>query len=841
MKTGSWFSMPLLLVAGTLFCAAQSNEFNLEAYKQFLANHQNLQASQLEAMYPAGFYSASVAGAASPPVYLDTIIQKYGLTSYEQQLLGEHGFVVTSRLATPTFIGAFANVFYNDLPVFISADAILQAIHQSYDKILMYVEISTLRPAIVDVLAELRGQLPSLVSKYGDDPRMQPMLRDVDVYVSVPQILLGEATGPYFADNTAWVNTLLQYAADLQPHNIALFAETERSFDFSQFTVRGHYTQDSLLASYFRAMMWLGRTEIYLLEPGGTTTEWPKKDIQRQIIDAALVLEAARAAGVLTRLQEVDQILQFMVGESDNVTPEQLQELLDETAIANAGALLDNVQCKAFQDHLATKPYATQQILSQIVMTDPMDPDQIRPPAAFLLMGQRFVIDSYVTGNVVYDKVVCDGEKVRRMLPSTLDVLFALGNNAAGQLLKPELERYHYASNAAANRYLVDSYPTEFWSASMFNAWLQMIRTLNPPEVKSQFPSFMQTAAWWQEKMNTQLASWAQLRHDNLLYAKQSYSGGITCSYPESFVEPIPQFFDAVKQYAEMAAEKFGALEEVWIQSYFLRLAATAETLGGIAAKELDGTPLTNDERTFLQDMLVLGHMCGDPFHGWYPDLFFGGYDEINNFVVADVHTAPTDEYGTPVGWVLHVGTGPVDMAILRASLPDGRECAFIGPVMSYYEHVATGFKRLTDEEWKTLYAVAPTLRPSFVNIYLAGADGGSRGEGPSLITGVEETPPPSIPASPVLYQNYPNPFNASTIIPFTVKAHADGEQTVLEVYNVLGQVVARLVDAQLPAGNYTVLWDGTTGKGVSAPSGVYFVRLMSGVDQQTRKMVLSK
>ena len=57
--------------------------------------------------------------------------------------------------------------------------------------------------------------------------------------------------------------------------------------------------------------------------------------------------------------------------------------------------------------------------------------------------------------------------------------------------------------------------------------WLNSIRKLNPPKDRSALPQFMQTAAFWQEKLNTQLSSWAQLRHDNLLYAKQSYTGGV--------------------------------------------------------------------------------------------------------------------------------------------------------------------------------------------------------------------------------------------------------------------------------------------------------------------------
>jgi hypothetical protein len=112
--------------------------------------------------------------------------------------------------------------------------------------------------------------------------------------------------------------------------------------------------------------------------------------------------------------------------------------------------------------------------------------------------------------------------------------------------------------NLAGLRYLAESYEDDFWSSSIYNGWLSAIRSLSPPDDTERkfLPEFMQTAAWWQQKMNTQCASWAQLRHDNLLYAKQSYSGGVTCSYPYGYVEPIPEFYKAVKDYALSAGEK---------------------------------------------------------------------------------------------------------------------------------------------------------------------------------------------------------------------------------------------------------------------------------------------
>jgi hypothetical protein len=78
-------------------------------------------------------------------------------------------------------------------------------------------------------------------------------------------------------------------------------------------------------------------------------------------------------------------------------------------------------------------------------------------------------------------------------------------------LLRAELETYSYAPQLSTLRYLVDAYDESFWDASLYNSWLQGIRLLNPPAQTTGLPFFMRTAAWQQEKLNTQLASWAQV------------------------------------------------------------------------------------------------------------------------------------------------------------------------------------------------------------------------------------------------------------------------------------------------------------------------------------------
>ena len=91
----------------------------------------------------------------------------------------------------------------------------------------------------------------------------------------------------------------------------------------------------------------------------------------------------------------------------------------------------------------------------------------------------------------------------------------------------------------------------------------------------------------------------------------------------------------------------------------------------------------------------------------------------------------------------------------------------------------------------------------------------------------------PGIPNVFDLSQNYPNPFNPTTTIEYSI---AKSEQTSLEVYNILGEVVATLFNGIQQPGRYAATFDG--GK---FASGVYFYRLRAGNNVLTKKFVLMK
>lgn len=83
------------------------------------------------------------------------------------------------------------------------------------------------------------------------------------------------------------------------------------------------------------------------------------------------------------------------------------------------------------------------------------------------------------------------------------------------------------------------------------------------------------------------------------------------------------------------------------------------------------------------------------------------------------------------------------------------------------------------------------------------------------------------------LSQNYPNPFNPTTEISFALPKASNAR---LDIYNIMGQKVATLVNRHLEAGFHTAVWDGTR-----VASGVYLYRLEAGDFLGTKKMILLK
>ena len=199
----------------------------------------------------------------------------------------------------------------------------------------------------------------------------------------------------------------------------------------------------------------------------------------------------------------------------------------------------------------------------------------------------------------------------------------------------------------------------------------------------------------------------SELRHDTILYAKQSYTSGVACEFPDAYVDPYPAFYGALADYAAHAQSLLDSLTfpaPEGTSEYFAHFESVMRILQEMAEHQRTGTPHTEAHMDFINQTvsLLVGGCAGpDGAEGWYPDLIYGNPVEFAP-TIADVHTQPTDEGGAEVGRVLHVGTGYVRLMVTTVETCSGPR-AYAGLVSSYFERIEEDYKRLTDPGWEAL------------------------------------------------------------------------------------------------------------------------------------------
>jgi hypothetical protein len=114
------------------------------------------------------------------------------------------------------------------------------------------------------------------------------------------------------------------------------------------------------------------------------------------------------------------------------------------------------------------------------------------------------------------------------------------------------------------------------------------------------------------------------------------------------------------------------------------------------------------------------------------------------------------------------------------------------------------------------------------------GGGGGGGCDGPACRVVVDASKPMVYSLS----QNYPNPFNPATVIRYSLP---EATRVELRIYNILGQPVRTLLDAELAAGVYESLWEGDDNSGRKVSSGTYFYQLRTKDFVQSKKMLLVK
>jgi len=657
-----------------------------------VARLRGLSAEQLTSEYPMQ-HAASLGYSPRDAQFIDRIqASALALNDAELAALDRNGFVISSRQQFPNFFRGYASIYFEHLPVFVSADAMLDAVHRSYDAISSDLE-STL------LMGELQALLRRSLSRIDAITAPEQTRLDLALYL---EVALGLLRPQQFEPPSAAARDLVAQATAADGMRSVTLFGVERLEDFSQFTPRGHYSE-APLSDYFRAMMWLGRVDLRLLEtlPDGSIV------FRRPQYEAMLAVHQLLDEEGLASWQRIDDVVRAFVGESDSMTVPEVAKLVGDLGGLDAARAASDARVA---EAIEAGGYGAQQIASHLMVNDGTVPT-LPLSRSFLMFGQRYVADSHVFSEVVFDRIP------NRYMPSPLDAAFAaLGNNQALALEQSELSTYGALPGAlGAMRYLIDSHDDEFWGANLYNLWSDALRKLSPPADSRDpaslgLPSLAGSEAWGRRLLNTQLGSWAQLRHDTLLYAKQSYSGINGCDFPDAYVEPNPEFFRALVRFAErgsqvmdVAPPKHAVAERA--RSYFQLLGSASQQLAEMAEQQRTGAPFTEAQLAFINDAVrveqepVICDVVAIP-DGWYAGLFYRPETSIEqDLTIADVHTQPADESGNIVGKVLHVATGFPRLMTMTVNTCTGPR-AYTGMAYSYHELVTESFERLDDDAW---------------------------------------------------------------------------------------------------------------------------------------------
>jgi hypothetical protein len=657
--------------------------------------------------------------------YYENLSLTFILSNEVIQKLRNNGLVVLNHTlfngyqgTITSFEDAYRAYWQNDLPIIITTDTILNTYHLLFDQMLKDLEKSGLSWR-AEYMSEML--MDDSIAFYNslENGIVKDISREASIFFTVPVCLMNNSTAipAFIQDDVEYYIEKIMDATDVVKEYT--WDGTSYYTDYTQYKPRGHYAGDEALERYFRCMMWYGRKSLDM-----NITN----DIRECLVIAYLLDDNSDAQ---MYWYEIYNITRYLVGASDSLN------FLDiRRAAINAVGELDfqilesREDIELIRNELRKPDYISQRILSTVAVKQPSPAsDQLAFPKIFQFMGQRYVPDSEVMQNVIYDRIPLYNYR-RRGLANGLDVMTSMGSFRAVEHLGPEMAHYNYSANLQYTYDLMSNMPDGFWNETTYNGWLKSYSRLIADIPNSTQP-FMQTAAWADEKLNSVLGSWAELRHDTILYAKQPYSVSATCSTPDAWVEPYPEFYREIAYLCNRTVTILrqnlngGYVRQRFI-SVFSDFEDIARTLATISEKELQNTEMSQEEKDFLKGIFRGTGFAGcagpEIKYGWLPELLRDAKVEektMDTRIIADVNTDPGSQSPPMPPRVLHVGSGYVETLIVLYQKPDGSYTFAVGPVYSYYEFPQLGFTRLTDDEWKTRLGKNGEKRPFWTNSFL--------------------------------------------------------------------------------------------------------------------------
>lgn len=640
------------------------------------------------ASQPSSTQVSATTSAFELPDNLGAIESVYALSDAAKARLQASGMVVLPEQNIERLSSGYMRLFgETQVAVLITSDMALHLFHNVLDDLLVEIERSHLQ---IDVQWLVQQLYAAAAARYETIESTQPLSKaaarhDVLLFAVAARLLDDHAIIPDYVEPEA-----SQYVAKVLAHSDV---ELYPGDDYTQFEPRGHYAGDELLERYFRTVKWLSR-RIFRIED----RLYPSAADEELVAAAFLAQFVTQDPAILARWNRVYDVTRLLAGPADSITPALLQEALDNAF--GAGADLECLEQSASRAALRAELQRDVYPSSEIIPV-PALPGQISLKYVQFL-GERFLPDAQAM------QATCSPQVAGRYLPSGLDVAATvLSSQRAEHWLAAESTLYaELGTQITALRTRFDQYTIAEWCKSIYNGWLYSLRPLLQA-MPSQAPAFMQGTAWQDKELNTALASWTQLRHDFILYGKQSYSGTPWLEEPlVGLIEPVPATFERLATLCEQARTLlagYGMLPALHDHS-LSELATTLHTWQSYATRVAAGEALSAVEQRDI-------HGVGQWLNAFF--LAGEGVPEKSPLLVVDVATDAAS------GGILHEGTGLFNPIVFVFTPPGGKPTAGIGYVFSQYEFVEADWQRLNDAQWATRLQEASPSRPAWATSFL--------------------------------------------------------------------------------------------------------------------------
>lgn len=615
-------------------------------------------------------------------VNVQNIVNPTQLKTFDPTLclrLAQNGFAIVPAQHEQLF-HVYEQNDYSCFPSFVTTDLYLQLFHLYFDCMLREIEENKLHAMMTKLSLSMYLKLYQQANSTDNEEIKSLATYNAAFFAIAYELFTGASIGT--SDFQAITKPEVKRVMDSK-NDFSDFIEDYQNvmFSYSLFRPRGHYSRNENLKKYFRGMMWLQSVPFGLDE---------EISLRRAIVMADALNNEKNAQ---KDYDQLNVLLNYLMGSADNLSIPQVQAEIKKIGKPLGELLSDANAIATIKKNLDEIGEKQTRIRPKFEMTS---------HNKVCLMPQRYQPDA----EVLQEMVDYDNDPTKRATPKGLDFFAAMGVSPAEQILIEEGQQWKDFKPMLTK--MKTRMQEINWDETIATQWMNALKVVS--DKADNQPYFMGTPEWDKKNLNAMLASWAELKHDAILYAKQPFGaecggGGLPDPVVMGYVEPNVGFWKKAIELLDNTSKLLkeqGMLTEK-VDDATTRIREEAEFLLRTSEKELRGETLVEEEydqikcmgATFENISLDLLRQPNQSLMGW--DDVQGADKKVA--LIADVYTA--NAKNNPDKSVLFEGVGLADEIYVIVEIEG---CLYIarGAVLSYREFTQPmDLQRLTDEEWQ--------------------------------------------------------------------------------------------------------------------------------------------